>query len=159
MLDLISPELPEDQPRAPRLTPVEKAQQAWGWLQQFVKDAGEFARAHVLSTVRAHYPLVDLSQLERGYPKEVGPKEADDLRVGLLDLSSTMIGDINFCRTSTPLSSHGQIGRPGSCREHRLREMGGRRLWSRPARRRWPRPLRRRKKPVRASDPSSRFIE
>ena len=43
MLDLISPELPEDQPRAPRLTPVEKAQQAWGWLEQFVKDAGEFA--------------------------------------------------------------------------------------------------------------------
>ena len=53
MLDLISPELPKDQPRAPRLTPVEKAQQAWGWLQQFVKDAGEFAGAHVLSMVRA----------------------------------------------------------------------------------------------------------
>ena len=51
MLDPISPELPEDQPRAPKLTPVEKAQQAWGWLQQFVKDAREFARAHVLSMV------------------------------------------------------------------------------------------------------------
>jgi len=49
--------------------------------------------------VRAHYPLVDLSQLERGYPKEVGPQEADDL----LDLSSTVIGDINLCGTSTPL--------------------------------------------------------
>jgi len=61
VLDLISPELPEDQPHAPRLTPVEKAQQAWGWLQQFVKDAREFAGAHVLSMVRAHYPLVDLS--------------------------------------------------------------------------------------------------
>ena len=73
VLDLISPELPEDQPHAPRLNPVEKAQQAWGWLQQFVKDTGEFARAHVLSMVRAHYPLVDLSRLERGYPKEVGP--------------------------------------------------------------------------------------
>jgi len=66
VLDLISPELPEDQPRAPRLTPVEKAQRAWDWLQQFVKDAGEFAGAHVLSMVRAHYPLVDLSRLERG---------------------------------------------------------------------------------------------
>ena len=33
VLDLISPELPEDQPRAPKPTPVEKAQQAWGWLQ------------------------------------------------------------------------------------------------------------------------------
>jgi len=90
VLDLISPELPEDQPRASRLTPVEKAQQAWGWLQQFVKDAGEFAGAHVLSMVRAHYPLVDLSRLERGYPKEVGPQEVDDLRVGLLDRSSQL---------------------------------------------------------------------
>ena len=56
MLDLISPELPEDQPSAPRLTPVEKAQQAWGWLQQFVKDAREIVGAHVLSMVHAHYP-------------------------------------------------------------------------------------------------------
>jgi len=52
--------------------------------------------------VRAHYPLVYLSRLERGYPKEVGPQEADDLRVSLLDLSSTVIGDINLCRTATP---------------------------------------------------------
>jgi len=102
VLDLISPELPKDQPRAPRLTPVEKAQRAWGWLKQFVKDAEKFAAAHVLSMVRAHYPLVDLSRLERGYPKEVSPQEADDLRVGLLDLSSTVIGDINLCGTATP---------------------------------------------------------
>ena len=117
MLDLISPELSEDQPRAPRLTPVKKAQQAFDWLQQFVKDAGEFAGAHVLSMVRAHYPLVDLSRPERGYPKEVGPKEADDLRVGLLDLSSTVIGDINLCGTSTPLDQ------PGSDRS--ARELSG----------------------------------
>ena len=32
-----------------------------------------------VSTVRAHYPLIDLSRLEGGYPKEVGPEEADDL--------------------------------------------------------------------------------
>jgi len=102
VLDLISPELPEDQPRAPKLTPVEKAQRVWDWLQQFVKDAGEFAGAHVLSMVRTHYPLVDLSILERGYPKEVGPQDADDLRVGLLDLSSTVIGNINLCGTATP---------------------------------------------------------
>jgi len=114
VLDLISPELPEDQPRAPRLTHVEKAQQAWSWLQQFVKDTGEFAGAHVLSMMRAHYPLVNLSWLERGYPKEVGPQEADDLRVGLLDLSSTLIGDINLCGTSTPLN---QPGSNSSARE------------------------------------------
>jgi len=102
VLDLISPELPESHPRAPKLTPVEKAQRAWDWLQQFVKDAGEFAGAHILSIVHAHYPLVDLSRLEKGYPKEVGPQEADELRAGLLDLSSTVIGDINLCGTATP---------------------------------------------------------
>jgi len=117
VLDLISPELPEDQPHAPKLTPVEKAQRVWDWLQQFVKDAGEFAGTHVLSMVRAHYPLVDLSRLERGYPKEVGPQEADDLRVGLLDLSSTVIGDINLCGTATPLDQ------PGSDRS--ARELSG----------------------------------
>ena len=158
MLDLIIPELPEVQPRAPRLTPVEKAQQAWDWLQQFVKDAGEFAGAHVLSMVHAHYPLVDLSRMERRYPKEVGPMELDDLRVSLLDLSSTMIGDINLCGTATPPSSQDQTGRPGSCRGRRLREMGGRRLRSRLARRRWPRPQRWDKRPVRVNNPSSRLI-
>jgi len=61
-----------------------------------VKDTSEYAGAHVLSMVRAHYPLVDLSRLERGYLKEVGPKEADDLHISLLDLSSTVIGDINL---------------------------------------------------------------
>jgi len=109
--------------------------------------------------VRAHYPLVDLSWLERGYQKEVGPKEADDLRIGLLDLSSMVIGNIILYGTSTPPISQGQTGRSRSCRERRLREMGGRCLRSRPARRRWPRPLRRDKKPVRASNPSNRFID
>ena len=66
VLDLISPKLPESQPRVPRLTPVEKAQRAWDWLQQFVKDTEEFAGAHILSMVRAQYPLVDLSRLEKG---------------------------------------------------------------------------------------------
>jgi hypothetical protein len=57
--------------------------------------------------VCAHYPQIDLSCLEEGYPKEVGRKEADDLRVSLLDLSSTVIGDINLCGTSTPPSQPG----------------------------------------------------
>jgi len=114
VLDLISPDLPEHHPRAPKLTPVEKAQRAWDWLQQFVKDAGEFAGAHVLSMVRGHYTLVNLSRLERGYPKEVGPQEADDLRAGLLDLSSTVIDDINLCGTTTPPD---QLGSDRSARE------------------------------------------
>jgi len=67
--------------------------------------------------VRTLYPLVDLSRLERGYPKEVGPQEADDLRVGLLDLSSTVIGDINLCGTATPPDQ------PGSDRS--ARELSG----------------------------------
>ena len=72
-----------------------------------MKDAGEFVGAHVLSMVCAHYPLVDLSRLEEGYPKEIGPKEADDLRVNLLDLSSTVISDINLCGTLlTVLNAH-----------------------------------------------------
>jgi len=82
-----------------------------------VKDAGEFAGAHVLSMVRAPYPLVDLSRLEWVYPKEVGPQEADDLRSGLLDLSSTVIGDINLCRTASPPDQ------PGSDRS--ARELSG----------------------------------
>ena len=116
ILDLISPELPEDQPHAPKVTPVEKAQRAWDWLHQFVMDAGN-SPAHVLSMVRAHYPLVDLSRLERGYPKEVRPQEADDLRAGLLDLSSTVIGDINLCGTAAPPDQ------PGSDRS--ARELSG----------------------------------
>jgi len=67
--------------------------------------------------VRAHYPLVDLSRLERGYPKEVAPQEADDLHVGLLDLSSIVIGDINLFGTATPLNQ------PGSDRS--TRELSG----------------------------------
>jgi len=102
--------------------------------------------------VHAHYPLVDLSRLERGYPKEVGPKEADDIRVGLLDLSSTVIGDINLCGTSTPPPE--QLGSDRSARElsgRRLREMGGRRLRSRPA------TLQRDERPTRVISPSTRF--
>jgi len=37
-----------------------------------------------------------MSWLESGYPKDVGPNEADDLCFGLLDLSSLVIGDINL---------------------------------------------------------------
>jgi len=52
--------------------------------------------------VCAHYPLIDLSRLEGGYPNEVGQKEADDLRVSLLDLSSTVIANVKLYGTSTP---------------------------------------------------------
>jgi hypothetical protein len=52
--------------------------------------------------VHAHYPLMDLTRVERGYTKDVCPREENDLQVGLLDLASTVIGDINLCGPSTP---------------------------------------------------------
>jgi hypothetical protein len=39
-----------------------------------MKEAREYAGTHVLSMVRAHYPLIDFKRFELGYPKEVGLK-------------------------------------------------------------------------------------
>jgi hypothetical protein len=73
-----------------------------GCLQQFVKEAGEYAGAHVHSMVRAHYPLINFKRFELGYPKEVSLKQADQLQIQLLDLSASIMGDINLCGTSSP---------------------------------------------------------
>jgi hypothetical protein len=81
VLDLINPELPTTDTRAPPRGVIDKCQRALGWLHQFVKEAGEYAGAHVLSMVRAHYLLIDFKRFELGYPKEVGPKQADELRI------------------------------------------------------------------------------
>ena len=79
-----------------------------------MKEAGEYTGAHVLSMVRAHYPLIDLKHLEAGYPKEVDPDKAEELRMTQLDLSSKIIGDINLCGGATPpvqgTSSTSQLG-------------------------------------------------
>jgi hypothetical protein len=69
-----------------------------------VKEAGEFAGAHVLSMVHAHYPLIDFTHFTKGYPKEVGVQEAGELRGQLSELAATIIGDINLHGTSTPSS-------------------------------------------------------
>jgi hypothetical protein len=37
-----------------------------------MKEAREFVGAHVLSMVRAHYPLIDFTCFTKGYPNEVG---------------------------------------------------------------------------------------
>ena len=68
-----------------------------------MKDAGEYTGAHVLSMVRAHYPLIDLKRLEARYPKEVDLDKAEELRMAQLDLSSKIIGDINLCGGGTHL--------------------------------------------------------
>ena len=46
-----------------------------------MKEVGEYTGAHLLSMVRAHYPLIDLKRLEAGYPKEVDPDKAEELRI------------------------------------------------------------------------------
>ncbi|XP_066399546.1 uncharacterized protein [Miscanthus floridulus] len=101
VLDLIDPALTEEELRTPQLGLVERCKQAWGWFQDFVKEAGEYTGAHVLSMVRAHYPLIDLKRLEAGYPKEIDPDKAEELRTAQLDLSSKIIGDINLCGGGT----------------------------------------------------------
>ena len=68
VLNLIDPALTEEVPRTPQLGLVERCRKAWGWFQEFVKEAGEYTGAHVLSMVRAHYPLIDLKRLEARYP-------------------------------------------------------------------------------------------
>ena len=67
-----------------------------------MKEAGEYTGAHVLSMVRAHYPLIDLKRLEARYSKKVDPNKAKELRMTQLDLSVKIIGDINLCGGATP---------------------------------------------------------
>jgi hypothetical protein len=83
---------------------IDKCQLAWDWLQQFMKEAREFAGAHVLSMVLAHYPLIDFMRFAKGYPKEVGVQEAGELRDQLTELATTIIGEINLCKTAMPPS-------------------------------------------------------
>jgi len=81
VLDIIDPALTEEEPKMPQLGLVERCSQAWGWFQEFVKEAGEYTGAHVLSMVRVHYPLIDLKRLEARYPKAVDPDKAEELRM------------------------------------------------------------------------------
>jgi hypothetical protein len=71
-----------------------------------MKEAGEFTSAHVLRIMCVHYPLIDFTRFTKGYPKEVGMQEAEELRGELSELATTIIGDINLCGTPTP-PSHG----------------------------------------------------
>jgi hypothetical protein len=84
-----------------------------------VKEAEEFAGTHVLSMVRAHYPLIDFTRFMKGYPKEVGVQEAGELWGQLSELAVMIIGDINLCGTPTPpsqgtptMSAPGSSSRP-----------------------------------------------
>ena len=102
ILNLIDPALIEDVPRTPQLGLVERCQKAWEWFQEFLKEAGEYTGAHVLSMVCAHYPLIDLKCLEAGYPKEVDPDKDEELWMAQLDLLAKIISNINLCGGVTP---------------------------------------------------------
>jgi hypothetical protein len=104
VLDLLDLGLPSEEPQVQQRGMIDKCQLAWDWLQQFVKEAGKFVGAHVLSMVRAHYPLIDFTHFAKGYPKEVGIQEAGELRDQLTELSTIIISDINLCETATPPS-------------------------------------------------------
>jgi hypothetical protein len=67
-----------------------------------MKETREFAGAHVLSMVHAHYPLIDFTRFTKGYPKEVGMQEAGELWGQLSELAAMIISDINLCGTPTP---------------------------------------------------------
>jgi hypothetical protein len=66
VLDLINPELPMIDTRAPLRGVINKCQRALGWLHQFVKEVREYVGAHVLSMVCTHYPLIDFKHFELG---------------------------------------------------------------------------------------------
>jgi hypothetical protein len=58
--------------------------------------------AHVLSLVRAHYPLLDIAHLEAGYPREVGVERTDELRLEEMKHAAMITKDIILCPAVAP---------------------------------------------------------
>ena len=79
---------------------IEKCRKARGRLRTFVKGLAEFTGAHVLSLVRAHYPLIDLARLETGYTQGSTLESAKELRVAQMELSVKLTGDLELCGES-----------------------------------------------------------
>jgi hypothetical protein len=102
VLDVIGADSTEARVEAPKIGLVEKSQKAWGWLQQWMKDIKEDVGAHVLSLVRAHYPLLDIARLEAGYPREVRVEQADELRPEEMKHAAAITKDIILCPAATP---------------------------------------------------------
>jgi hypothetical protein len=102
VLDIIGPDSTEAGAEAPKIGLVKKSQNAWGWLQQWTKDTKEYVGAHVLSLVRAHYPLLEITRLEAGYPREVGAEQADELRSEEMKHAAMIMKDIILCPATTP---------------------------------------------------------
>jgi hypothetical protein len=64
--------------------------------------------AHVLSLIRAHYPLLEIARLEAGYPREVGAERADELRSEDMKHAAMITKDIILCPAIAP-STRGTI--------------------------------------------------
>jgi hypothetical protein len=64
--------------------------------------------AHVLSLVRAHYPLIEIARLEAEYPREVGAEQADELRSEEMKHAAAITKDIIMCPAIAP-STRGTI--------------------------------------------------
>jgi hypothetical protein len=58
--------------------------------------------AHVLSLVRAHYPLLEVARLEAEYPREVGAEQADELRSEEMKYAVAITEDIILCPATAP---------------------------------------------------------
>jgi hypothetical protein len=58
--------------------------------------------AHVLSLVRAHYPLLDIARLEAGYPREVGVERADELWSEEMKHAVAITKNIILCLPTAP---------------------------------------------------------
>jgi hypothetical protein len=58
--------------------------------------------AHVLSLVHAHYPLLDITLLEAGYPREVRVERADELRSEEMKHAAVITKDIILCPAAAP---------------------------------------------------------
>jgi hypothetical protein len=102
VLDVIGTNSTESEVEAPKIGLVEKSQKAWGWLQQWTKNIKEYVGAHVLSLVRAHYPLLDITRLEAGYHREVGAERADELRSEEMKHAAAIMKDIILCPATAP---------------------------------------------------------
>jgi hypothetical protein len=108
VLDIIGLNSTEAGAEAPKIGLIEKSQKAWGWLQQWTKDIKEYVGAHVLSLVRAHYPLLEITRLEAGYPREVGAVQADELWSEEMKHAAVIMKDIILYPATAP-STRGTI--------------------------------------------------
>jgi hypothetical protein len=102
VLDVIGADSTEAGVEAQKIGLVEKSQEAYIWLQQWTKDIKEYVGAHVLSLVRAHYPLLDIARLEAGYPREVMVERVDELRSEEMKHATTITKDIILCLAIAP---------------------------------------------------------